>query len=154
MKGTLEERFFAKARKGRKPDDCWEWLAVTNSQGYGRIRVDDQMKLSHRISWWVHFGPIPKGLQVHHHCDNPPCSNPSHLWIGTQSDNIRDCSEKGRLITVGKSRMTCCPNGHEYTVENTAFETNGHRRCRECNRRTIRVYMRKWREKQRRLAYV
>lgn len=93
---TLEERFWAKVDK-QGPDECWEWRSSLNSKGYGRISMGktDQM-FAHRLSYELHFGPIPDGLLVCHRCDNPPCVNPSHLFTGTRSDNMLDCSQKGR----------------------------------------------------------
>ena len=74
-----------------KTDNCWKWLGPM-SGCYGSI---NGIK-AHRYSFEYHYGPIPKGLQVCHTCDVPPCVNPEHLFIGDQKDNLRDCSRKGR----------------------------------------------------------
>lgn len=91
---TPETRFWAKVRKS---DGCWSWLATTDNDGYGKIKVSSKDGLAHRFSWQLHFGPIPKGMRVLHTCDNPPCTNPKHLFLGTNQDNTRDAIAKGRL---------------------------------------------------------
>lgn len=74
---------------------CWEWLgSITN--GYGRLSIKRSGFYSHRISWVIHNGEIPNGLCVLHHCDNPICVNPAHLFLGTLQDNEGDKVSKGR----------------------------------------------------------
>lgn len=92
---TVSERFWAKVQKGKK-DECWQWLAHCSRDGYGMLNVNNFADRAHRVSWRLHFGEIPKGIYVLHKCDNPPCVNPDHLWLGTQADNVRDMNEKGR----------------------------------------------------------
>jgi hypothetical protein len=89
------ERFWAKVRI---TPGCWLWMAAVNDRGYGRFTLDRTGKLipAHRFAWSAENGPIPPGLLVCHSCDNPPCVNPAHLWLGTQSDNMIDCLAKGR----------------------------------------------------------
>jgi YHS domain-containing protein len=83
------ERF---ARHVHKTDTCWLWTAATDGKGYGRF---DNMA-AHRFAYELYIGPIPDKLFVCHKCDNPPCVNPDHLFLGTQKDNMLDCSRKGR----------------------------------------------------------
>jgi DNA-binding XRE family transcriptional regulator len=94
---SLEERFWANVNR-RGESECWEWRGYRNPSGYGRMNVGGRagrLEMTHRLSWEIHNGPIPGDLRVLHHCDNPPCVNPAHLWLGTQLDNIRDRTEKG-----------------------------------------------------------
>lgn len=91
-------RFYAKVKI---TDSCWLWTACANEDGYGRMNVRsyDPPVSAHRLSWIIHFGPIPDGKCVLHDCpggDNPACVNPAHLWLGTDFDNARDRDQKGR----------------------------------------------------------
>jgi len=74
---------------------CWNWQGA-QSNGYGRRRKDGKVQSVHRVVWEENNGPIPEGLQVLHHCDNPPCCNPEHLFLGTQADNVADMISKNR----------------------------------------------------------
>ena len=81
--------------------DCWEWQAGKTRKGYGDfyagIRNGKPLYLrAHRVSWELVNGEIPEGLHVLHHCDNPPCVNPAHLWLGSNADNVADKMAKGR----------------------------------------------------------
>ncbi len=100
---TFERRFWAKVRK---TDSCWLWTAAINERGYGVIGKGGHRGgnvLAHCASWILHYGDIPRGKHVLHHCDNPPCVNPSHLWAGTQRDNMYDCIAKGRSPILAKN---------------------------------------------------
>jgi hypothetical protein len=77
-------------------EGCWSWAADLNNTGYGVVRTHGRLLLAHRLSWEIHRGPIPDGLCVLHECDNPPCCNPAHLFLGTKPDNNRDRARKGR----------------------------------------------------------
>lgn len=91
----VEERFWEKVASAG-PDDCWPWIASTGTGGYGKISVDGEHTKATRVGWRLVFGPIPEGMFVLHKCDNPPCCNPTHWFLGTQQDNMDDMKEKGR----------------------------------------------------------
>lgn len=78
-----------------KTDNCWDWNGH-KSKGYGRIMIKRYTTYAHRVSWILNFGPIPDKLFVLHKCDNPPCSRPDHLFLGTNKDNSIDRDRKGR----------------------------------------------------------
>lgn len=88
------KRFWSKVDKS---EDCWIWTAGT-TKGYGRIRINNIRYLAHRISYALVHGN-PGNLWVCHTCDNPPCVNPKHLWLGTCRDNLQDAAKKGRCVT-------------------------------------------------------
>lgn len=97
------KRFWSKVDVG-DPDECWNWSAGTLDRGYGRFNIHDRLWLAHRVAWVLTYGPIPEGLCVCHHCDNPGCCNPYHLFLGTQADNMTDAVRKGRTFQ-GKRRL-------------------------------------------------
>lgn len=88
------ERFWSQVDK-RGADECWMWKAGRDKDGYGRFRAGHPIK-SHQFAYQVAIGPVPDGVWVCHSCDNPPCCNPTHLWLGTSDDNIADRCAKGR----------------------------------------------------------
>ena len=75
---------------------CWLWTGAKTAGGYGRMRVNNTMVMASRVAYLLRVGEVPPGLNVLHHCDNPPCVNPAHLFLGTKGDNIRDMYAKGR----------------------------------------------------------
>lgn len=111
----LSERFWEKVDK-RGPDECWEWTAYQETTGYGQIQIgrhgNKKATRAHRVSWELHNGPIPAGLHICHHCDNPPCVNPAHLFIGTHQDNMDDMLAKGRDSKPPRNNVRGEKNGH------------------------------------------
>lgn len=91
---TDRQRFNSKFRRS-KNNSCWVWMAAKDDDGYGKFRLGRE-QFAHRAQWILTNGPIPKGKCVCHTCDNPPCVNPSHLFIGTQIQNIKDRELKNR----------------------------------------------------------
>lgn len=79
-----------------KTPNCWYWVGCKNSNGYGNIRINYKIYLTHRLSYFIYFGDIPENMCVCHTCDNPSCVNPAHLWVGSRSENTRDMIKKGR----------------------------------------------------------
>ena len=99
---SLAERFWAKVDKGA---GCWTWKGYQTKDGYGQLGVGDNIAYAHRVAWELTHGPIPVGLVICHHCDNPSCVNPAHLFLGTYTDNLRDCMAKGRFRNAGTMRL-------------------------------------------------
>ena len=103
-KRTLEERLSMRTNRSGGADSCWEWTGNRDRSGYGTILVSKggRRVRAHRLAMELHTGePIPNGMVVCHRCDNPPCCNPGHLFIGTQSDNASDMWSKGRGYVNG-----------------------------------------------------
>lgn len=128
MKGTVLERFSAKVEK---TETCWLWAASVDTHGYGHMVVSGKLKLAHRLSYEMFVGPIPEGLVLDHECRVRHCVNPSHLRAVTDKENI---NAFGSLSGAHWRAKTHCPQGHEYTADNTYIETYGARRCRTCVR--------------------
>lgn len=136
----VEERFWNKVNK---LSSCWEWIGSRYPNGYGQISHNNGEQYAHRMSWMMHnYNSIPKGWQICHHCDNPACVRPDHLFLGTCKDNVRDMIDKGRnIVNTGpaltqaaklKKNKTHCKRGHEYLTENIKIMPNGARNCIKC----------------------
>lgn len=109
VKQSTAERFWTKARVG-DPEQCWEWQASRTKVGYGKFTTRHQYwEGAHRIAWMLTVGPIPDGLSVLHRCDNPPCVNPGHLFLGTQTDNMADMNKKGRVAKGDRHKSRTKP---------------------------------------------
>lgn len=85
----------------KNPDGCWGWTGCKSNPGYGQFRFNMKRERAHRASWIINFGEIPKGMFVLHKCDNRICSNPEHLFLGTNLDNIKDMISKKRHSYIG-----------------------------------------------------
>ena len=118
-------------------DSCWQWNASVNLSGYGNVRINKKTWLATRISYFI-FKGNPGQLNVLHSCDKPLCVNPDHLWLGTQYDNMQDCSKKGRHAY---SNRTHCKKGHALTKETISNNKRRKTKCKICHK----LYCREWR---------
>lgn len=83
---------------------CWEWQGFRSPKGYGRVNAPRGRKVfAHRVAWLLSRFVLPEGMLVLHRCDNPPCVNPDHLFMGTHADNSRDMVAKGRRFNPMRS---------------------------------------------------
>ncbi len=121
---------------------------------YGRFGLNGNSINAHRAAWILFHGQDPGSAYVCHKCDYTLCVNPSHLFLGSNADNLRDMANKGRAFN-GKADQTHCKRSHEFTPENT-YLRNGRRHCRACRalapkmpREAMAAYMRERRRKQR-----
>lgn len=100
----LADRFWAKVDRTTTPDGCWPWTGSHNKAGYGIImrggKGGGRSIHSSHAAYELQVGPLPEGHDVLHHCDNPPCVRGSHLFTGTDIDNIRDMMAKGRNVSL------------------------------------------------------
>jgi hypothetical protein len=148
----LADRYWSKVTKGLSENDCWGWIGYKNKNGYVQIGIGSRTDKSkrkvfaHRVSYEIHFGEIPDNMFVCHVCDNPTCSNPKHLFLGSQFDNMADAKSKGR---TRKATATHCMNGHLFDGGNTVISSRGTRVCRECMRGYARNHYHKDIEKSR-----
>ena len=95
VRGTPEQRFWSKVQP--EASGCWTWTAARSPRGYGRFGwAMNDVRMAHRVAWELLYGPIPPGLFACHSCDNPPCVRPSHIFIGSNQDNVNDKVSKGR----------------------------------------------------------
>lgn len=110
---------------------CWLWVGTTDGKGYGRWK---NRHLAHREVWRRECGDIPVEMMVLHICDQPPCVNPRHLYLGTIRENTIDAVVRGRWAATNLDKADC-PAGHPYTDDNVYIvPKTGARQCKTCNR--------------------
>lgn len=95
-----EERYFEKVDR-RGPGECWTWTGSKDQFGRGYFLYEGKVRRAPRVAWALHYGvPFPDDRDACHTCDNPTCVNPFHIWPGTESENLRDAENKGRVRHV------------------------------------------------------
>lgn len=118
LPSNFTARFWSKVSIS-SPSECWLWngakSGAVGGKNYGHILLNGHMTRAHRISYYIQNGVIPDGGVICHSCDNTLCVNPSHLWLGTQRDNMRDMISKGRNNIV-------MPNTYGEDVTSRIFE--------------------------------
>lgn len=101
---TVTDRLWAKVEK-LPGDGCWEWQAAGDGRGYGHMRINQRSEKAYRVSFALVNGPIPKGMEVCHACDNKKCVRPDHLFLGTHHENMLDAKAKGIMHPGSRNGM-------------------------------------------------
>jgi hypothetical protein len=128
------DRFFNYVEK--KPDGCWVWIGKISNNGYGRFFTEGKSTAAHRYLYALKNGPFGNNQFALHKCDNRPCVNPDHIFVGSKKDNFYDSVAKGRQPLLNPYK-THCKNGHEFSPNNVRFHFKGatrHRACKACAR--------------------
>lgn len=147
-RGELIRKPFMSYVEINKISGCWEWTGGKSQSGYGCARNPNTSKSegAHRVSYMIHIGEIPKGLEIDHLCNNRSCVNPEHLEAVTREVNYDRCRENVRRVAKDMAAaITHCPQGHAYDEKNTYIEWNvkkqkNIRHCRECGKLRARQY--------------
>ena len=141
MDDSLGIRFWSKVKKTKT---CWVWTAYKNPCGYGVYGKDWKKgnELAHRVAYAEKHGKIGKGIFILHKCDNPACVRPSHLFSGSQKDNMADAKNKGRIKNQNSYKKTCV-RGHPLEGSHITINKKGSRVCLKCSRIWKQKYYRK-----------
>lgn len=135
-----DDQYRAKLRGLCKVNEngCWIYQGWCHPapREYGHMSYRGQQWRTHRLSYFLHKGPIPAGMVVCHSCDRQKCCNPDHLWAGTQRDNLMDSVVKKRHRCSGATK---CKKGHPYDEANTYVTPYGARACKACARARQRI---------------
>lgn len=138
---SVAERFWEKVEISG-PEDCWEWTACLNEDGYGLISIGQRepgkghMRGAHRVSYELTSGEIPEGLELDHLCRNPSCVNPAHLEAVTHRENML----RGETLAAAQALQTHCKAGHPLAGRNLVPRSGRKRECRICTARRVREY--------------
>ncbi len=126
--------------KINKTGDCWLWTGYLDKLGYGYVSMFGRRVAAYRVSYLFHKGWFAEEQWVLHKCDNPPCVNPDHLFLGDAQSNVADMCRKGRHASILRNH---CRNGHPYEGDNVyVYKEKGKPRrvCRECQRQAVARY--------------
>ena len=130
---SFQDRFY-KNVSVRGDDECWPWIGVRLRAGYGQFNHRYTRIVASRVAWELaNQRTIPHGLFACHSCDNPPCCNPRHIWLGTASDNVRDMVAKGRHRGFCPRHSDYCKRGHRYDTQRPYPSQKQKRHCHICH---------------------